>query len=184
MSLALRVAHLSSALQSPLCYRPGADEDYYLRFGQAVATGVGQDSSEFTFMDPGYGYLLGLILGSQFPAPALRWDYVVWGYIKMGKFRDARVLAERITSEQPDNGSMMEALAYLAATVSRDVEAVRQLRLALDLRPNSYLAHYNLAKALLALGEKSQAASAVKVTMELHPSADTQALLSTIEAAP
>ncbi len=44
---------------SPLTYELGPDEDYYQRFGQAVAAGHGQDSSEFTFMDPAYGYLLG-----------------------------------------------------------------------------------------------------------------------------
>src|ERR1700730_16588528 len=59
--LALRLAHLSSAMLSPLTYQPGPDEDYYLRFGQAVAAGQGQYSPEFTFMDPGYGYLLGAV---------------------------------------------------------------------------------------------------------------------------
>jgi len=59
--LALRVMHLSSAVQSPLSYQPGPDEDYYQRFGAAVAAGVGEDSPEFTFMDPGYGYLLGAV---------------------------------------------------------------------------------------------------------------------------
>jgi len=39
--LALRVMHFSSALQSPLSYQPGPDEDYYLRFGEAVASGHG-----------------------------------------------------------------------------------------------------------------------------------------------
>ena len=59
--LALRLAHLSSAMLSPLTYQPGPDEDYYLRFGQAVAAGQGQYSPEFTFMDPAYGYLLGAV---------------------------------------------------------------------------------------------------------------------------
>jgi 4-amino-4-deoxy-L-arabinose transferase-like glycosyltransferase len=53
--------HFSSALQSPLSYQPGPDEDYYLRFGEAVASGRGADGPEFTFMDPGYGYLLGAV---------------------------------------------------------------------------------------------------------------------------
>jgi tetratricopeptide (TPR) repeat protein len=56
---ALRLLHLSSALVSPLSYQLGPDEDYYWRFAHAVASGVGQNSAEFTFMDPGYGYLLG-----------------------------------------------------------------------------------------------------------------------------
>jgi hypothetical protein len=57
--LALRIMHWSNALQSPLSYQPGPDEDYYQRFGAAVAEGRGADTPEFTFMDPGYGYLLG-----------------------------------------------------------------------------------------------------------------------------
>lgn len=57
--LAIRLAHLSDAMSSPLTYQPGPDEDYYLRFGEAVAAGQGADSPEFTFMDPAYGYLLG-----------------------------------------------------------------------------------------------------------------------------
>jgi tetratricopeptide (TPR) repeat protein len=56
---ALRLWHLSDAVLSPLSYQPGPDEDYYLNFGQAVAAGQGQDSAEFTFLDPAYGYLLG-----------------------------------------------------------------------------------------------------------------------------
>ena len=59
--LALRLAHFSSAMLSPLPYQPGPDEDYYMRFGQAVASGHGQYTAEFTFMDPAYGYLLGAI---------------------------------------------------------------------------------------------------------------------------
>src|ERR1700761_3278974 len=59
--LALRLAHLSSASISPLSYQPGPDEEYYLRFGQAVMSGHGQDAAEFTFMDPAYGYLLGAV---------------------------------------------------------------------------------------------------------------------------
>jgi 4-amino-4-deoxy-L-arabinose transferase-like glycosyltransferase len=59
--LVLRLAHLSSALVSPLSYQPGPDEEYYLRFGQAVLAGHGQDTAEFTFMDPAYGYLLGAV---------------------------------------------------------------------------------------------------------------------------
>jgi 4-amino-4-deoxy-L-arabinose transferase-like glycosyltransferase len=56
---ALRLWHLSDAMLSPLSYQPGPDEEYYLQFGQAVVAGNGQDSAEFTFLDPAYGYLLG-----------------------------------------------------------------------------------------------------------------------------
>jgi tetratricopeptide (TPR) repeat protein len=61
LALVLRLIHLSSAVVSPLTFQLGADEDYYFRFGRAVASGIGQGSAEFTFMDPGYGYLLGAL---------------------------------------------------------------------------------------------------------------------------
>src|SRR5882762_2104111 len=58
---AVRLVHLSSAMLSPLTYQPAPDEDYYRRFGEVVAAGHGQNSPEFTFMDPAYGYILGAI---------------------------------------------------------------------------------------------------------------------------
>ena len=60
--LIVRLVQLASAMVSPLTYQPGPDEDYYRRFGEAVAAGQGGDySPEFTFMDPAYGYLLGAL---------------------------------------------------------------------------------------------------------------------------
>lgn len=74
--LALRLVHFAAASQSPLTYQIGPDEDYYLRFGMDVAFGSGGLRSEFTFMDPLYGYLLGAVLwlsgGSVFPAYVLQ----------------------------------------------------------------------------------------------------------------
>lgn len=61
IAAAFRIVHLVSALRSPLSHQIGPDEDYYLRFAQDVAFGSGGFSPEFTFMDPLYGYLLGLI---------------------------------------------------------------------------------------------------------------------------
>jgi hypothetical protein len=58
--LGLRIVHMTCALRSPLMFQPGPDEEFYLRFGQAVARGTG-DTPEFAFMDPAYGYFLGLI---------------------------------------------------------------------------------------------------------------------------
>jgi 4-amino-4-deoxy-L-arabinose transferase-like glycosyltransferase len=125
-----------------------------------------------------------LYLGGRFPPPAVRWDHVVWGYIKMGKLEDARRLAERIAIEQPDNAPIVEARGYLAATAQDYREAVRDYDRAISLRPRSYLAHYNLARALLAFGDKSRAAEEARISMSLHPSADTAALLAQIVAAP
>lgn len=58
-ALVLRLLHLAFAIDSPLTYQLGPDEDFYLRFGRDVAFGCGGMSPEFAFMDPLYGYLLG-----------------------------------------------------------------------------------------------------------------------------
>jgi tetratricopeptide (TPR) repeat protein len=124
-----------------------------------------------------------LYLGRQFPPPAIRWDHVVWGYIKMGSVEKARTLAERISLEQPDNGPVWEAMGYLAAVRQQYPDAVRDYQRAVALRPRSYLAHYNLAKALLALDRRPEAAAEARIAASLDPSADARALLDQAEAA-
>ena len=124
-----------------------------------------------------------LVLGRQFPPPAIRWDHVVWGYIKMGKVEEARTLAESISLEQPDNGPVWEAMGYLAAARQQYPDAVLHYQRAVALRPRSYLAHYNLAKALLALERRPEAVAEARIAESLNPSADARALLNQAEAA-
>ena len=126
---------------------------------------------------------IGLYLGSRFPPPAVRWDHIVWGYIKMGRAADARQLAERIAIEQPDNATIIEARGYLAATAGQYTDAVTDYKRAIGLRPRSYLAHYNLAKAYLALGDTANAKEQASDAMTLSPSPDIQALSAQIDAA-
>jgi tetratricopeptide (TPR) repeat protein len=125
-----------------------------------------------------------LYLGGRFPPPTVRWDHVVWGYIKMGRLADARTLADRIALEQPDNGPIIEARGYLAVAAKDYGAAVASYSRAVELRPRAYLAHYNLAKALLMTGDKSNAVREARVALSLSPSAETKALLAQIEAAP
>jgi tetratricopeptide (TPR) repeat protein len=125
-----------------------------------------------------------LVLGRQFPPPAIRWDHVVWGYIKMGKVEEARTLADRISLEQPENGPVWEAMGYLAAARRQYPDAVRHYQRAVALRPRSYLAHYNLAKALLAQGRRPEAVAEARIAESLNPSADAEALLNQAQAAP
>ncbi len=124
-----------------------------------------------------------LVLGRQFPPPAIRWDHVVWGYIKMGKVEEARALAERTSLEQPENGPVWEAMGYLAAARQQYPDAVLHYQRAVALRPRSYLAHYNLAKALLALERRPEAVAEARIAESLDPSADARALLNQAEAA-
>jgi tetratricopeptide (TPR) repeat protein len=123
-----------------------------------------------------------LYLGSLNPPPAIRWDHIVWGYIKMGEIREARELAQRIAEEQPDNGPILEALGYTAAANRQYEEAAQDLERAIALRPRSHVAHSNLARAYLALGRRAEAAREAKIAIDLYPSPDYQALLRQIEA--
>lgn len=76
LAFVLRLVHFAFAAQSPLTYQIGPDEEFYLRFGHDVAFGTGGFLTEFAFMDPFYGYLLGAVLkltgGSVFPVYVLQ----------------------------------------------------------------------------------------------------------------
>ena len=162
-----------------------------IEVGEGVGTGMVSGQHGFRRWSlPAFAVLAALIgaaslyLGREYPPPVVRWDHVVWGYIKMGKPREAQGLAERVVLEQPDNGPIIEALGYLAAVGGRYDEAVSRYRRAVELRPNSYLAHYNLAKALLALGQRDGAAAEARASLSLSPSPDAQSLLQQAETAP
>lgn len=60
--VALRLVHMRYALQGPLTWQPGADENYYTHFGRDVAFGSGGLTELFAFMDPLYGYIVGAVL--------------------------------------------------------------------------------------------------------------------------
>jgi tetratricopeptide (TPR) repeat protein len=138
-------------------------------------------------MFAGLAALIGTVsiyLGSRNPAPPIRWDHIVWGYVKMGKLQEARTLALRIAREQPDNGSIQEALGYTAIQSQQYSEAARDLQRAIELRPRSHVAHYNLARVFLALGDHRRAAEEARIAVGLDPSPEYQALLHQIESSP
>jgi tetratricopeptide (TPR) repeat protein len=60
--LVIRLLHLSYAIDSPLTYQLGPDEQYYLAMARDVAFGQGGMHAGFAFMDPLYGYLMGALL--------------------------------------------------------------------------------------------------------------------------
>jgi tetratricopeptide (TPR) repeat protein len=135
-----------------------------------------------------FGIIAGLIgtvsvaLGRTNPPVPIHWDHIVWGYIKMGKIAEARTLAERIASEQPRNGPILEALGFTAIARQQYSEAAQDYQRAIEIRPQSHVAHYNLAKVLLQLGDRERAAAEANIAVSLYPSADYQALLNQIQA--
>jgi Dolichyl-phosphate-mannose-protein mannosyltransferase/Tetratricopeptide repeat len=125
---------------------------------------------------------ISLILGSRTPQPPIAWERIAWGYINMGQIREAQALAVRIASKQPDNGAILEALGYIDAVQKQYTEAAQVLQRAVELRPRSHLAHFNLARVYMLLGDRERAQAEATTAEELHPSPDYQALLSQIQS--
>jgi 4-amino-4-deoxy-L-arabinose transferase-like glycosyltransferase len=125
-----------------------------------------------------------LLLGGRSPPAPVRWDEIAWGYIKMGKVAQARELALRISSEQPDNGPILEALGYTEIAREHYSEAADDYQRAIKIRPRSHVAHYNLARAYLMLGDRKRAAEEAEIAVTLYSSPDYKALKAQIESAP
>jgi len=121
-------------------------------------------------------------LGSANPPPPMHWDHIVWGYIKMGKIAEARNVAQRIAAEQPGNGPILEALGFTDIARGQYGEAVQDYQRAIEARPNSHVAHYNLAKLYLKLGDRERAAAEAAAAVNLYPADDYKALLEQIRA--
>jgi tetratricopeptide (TPR) repeat protein len=123
-----------------------------------------------------------LVLGARTPPVPVRWDRIAWGYINMGKIREAQSLAARISQDQPDNAAIFEALGYTHAVTQQYDQAAQAFQHAIALRPGSHVAHFNLARVYLKLGDRQRAAEEAGIAVKLHPSPDYEALLSQIES--
>lgn len=113
-----------------------------------------------------------LALGARNPPAPVRWDQIAWGYIKMGRIPQAQALAARIAARQPDNGAIWEALGFTAIAQEHYRDAADDYERAIKLRPRSHVAHYNLAKVYLKLGERQRASEEAKAALDLYPSPD------------
>jgi tetratricopeptide (TPR) repeat protein len=127
--------------------------------------------------------VLSLWLGSRTPPPEVRWDHIVWGYVKMGRNAEAERIARRVLAGQPDNAPLLEALGVVSASQGRYEEARDSLERALALRPASHIGHYNLARVYLALGDRARADTEARRALQLYPTDDYARLLRQIEAA-
>jgi hypothetical protein len=123
-------------------------------------------------------------LGATVPAPPLHWDQIVWGYIKMGRPRDAQAIADHVASEQPNNAAIAEAQGYLAVLRHDYAAAAAAYRHAVELRPRSDQAHFNLARSLAELGKRQEALTEAKTAAELKPDPDYSALVDQLKSSP
>jgi tetratricopeptide (TPR) repeat protein len=125
-----------------------------------------------------------LALGARNPPAPVRWDQIAWGYIKMGRVAQAQELAARIAAEQPGNGAIWEALGFTAIAQEHYRDAADDYERAIKLRPRSHVAHYNLARVYLKLGERQRASEEAKIAWELHSSPDYAELQRQLEREP
>jgi tetratricopeptide (TPR) repeat protein len=122
-----------------------------------------------------------IYIGSKFPPAPIRWYQVAWGYIHMGKISQARAIAERIASQEPQNEQILEALGYTAIARQDYSEAASDYQRAIALRPRAHIAHYNLAKIYLKLGDLKHAEQEAQIAMNLDASPDYKVLLEQIQ---
>jgi 4-amino-4-deoxy-L-arabinose transferase-like glycosyltransferase len=127
--------------------------------------------------------VLSIWLGTGTRPPAVHWDHIVWGYLKMGKNAQAEQVALRVLREQPDNAPVLEAMGVITATAGKYAEAKDYLRRAVTVRPASHVGHFNLARVYLAQGDRIHAAEEAKIALQLDPLPEYQELLDRIEAA-
>ena len=126
--------------------------------------------------------MLSIWLGTGTPAPAVHWDHIVWGYLKMGRDAQAEQVALRVLREQPDNAPVLEAMGVITAKAGKYPDARAYLQHALELRPGSHVGHFNLARVYLAQDDRSHAAAEAKIALQLDPLPEYQELLERIEA--
>jgi predicted Zn-dependent protease len=119
------------------------------------------------------------------PQPQVVWDRVIWGYLKMNS-RDAiapaKKLALQVAAEEPKNAKIQEALAYIAATEGKYPEAIAYYRRTVELRPDDHIAHYNLAKMLVKVGDDDEAVEEAATAARLEPLPEYRHLLDELNA--
>lgn len=123
-------------------------------------------------------------LGAGVRSPPLHWDQIAWGYIKMGRPREAGEIVERVSREQPDNAPILEAEAYLAIQRQDYAAAAQAYENSLRIRPRSDRAHFNLAKAYLMLNKRNEAVEQARIALQLKPDPDYQQLLKELQSSP
>jgi 4-amino-4-deoxy-L-arabinose transferase-like glycosyltransferase len=121
------------------------------------------------------------LAGSSPPQPP-RWDKAVWGYLRMGNQAAAKKLALRAAEEQPDNYRIQSALGLIAASEGDYAGAANYYRRAIELRPNSHVDHYRLARLLVQIGLRDEAVEHATAAVRLAPQPEYRALLEELRA--
>ena len=112
---------------------------------------------------------LSVALAQQMPQPPISWNRAVWGYIKMGHREQAMTLAAKVALAEPTNSGIQEALGYMDAAEGRFESAIEHYRRATQLKPDSHVAHYNLARVLMKVGRRDEAKREAQIAADIAP---------------
>jgi tetratricopeptide (TPR) repeat protein len=121
-------------------------------------------------------------LADSSPLQPPRWDKAVWGYLRMGNQAAAKKLALRAAEEQPDNYRIQSALGLIAASEGDNAGAANYYRRAIELRPNSHVDHYRLARLLVQIGLRDEAVEHAAAAARIAPQPEYRALLQELRA--
>ncbi len=116
------------------------------------------------------------------PPPDVSLEHLIWRYAKAGRRADAHAVAVRAVALEPANSAPLEALAYLDGAEGRLDLAAEEYRRAIELRPQLYAAHFNLALVYLALHDRAAAAREARIAVTLNPDPTYVALLQRLTA--
>ncbi len=86
-----------------------------------------------------------------------------------GNFSDATIQLERLSSRAPGNFEIRELLGLSYAARSQNEKAVEQLRIAIQLKPDSTAARTNLAIGLIHLGKAGEAEAECRKALQINP---------------
>lgn len=90
-------------------------------------------------------------------------------YLKFLKLSEAGALAQSLLAEQPNNASVLNAVADYEITIGEHQQAITLLRKAIALKPGQHAYYNTLGNAYLTTGERELAVEAFNKVIELCP---------------
>lgn len=90
-------------------------------------------------------------------------------YLAMGKYAEARQIFEGVSVLAPKHEVPRVGLSNVLFAQKKFLPAIRVLKEALKLRPDSAFAHAHLGEALLFYGKKDEALGELKEAAQLEP---------------
>lgn len=105
-------------------------------------------------------------------APVYEWYQQGLAFLASGDSHAAATVLERAVTEEPDKGSILEALGRAYYGSGRFSKALEQFTRALDLDPANHYAHFGAGLCLQRLGRLDEALGHLKMAAVMRPDID------------